>query len=243
MLNQSVRAGHFTSSQIWRLMTKGRGNQISKVALTYIADVAMEKRLGRVLNANHSSRPTSWGKAIEPRVAAMLDMLTWKYQSEETITHPTIANWCGTPDVVSKDCVGDIKCPYTLKAFGQLADICGLADKELLKKEFPEYFWQLVSNAILTGKSKAQIIVYCPYKSELDDIVKSLENLDDHELQTESQWIAFSSEDMLPWIPDGGYYKNLNQFQFEVTEDDKTALETAVEVANGQLEMARLYSY
>ena len=236
MLNQGNRAGHFTSSQIWKLMTKGRGDKPSKVALNYIREVAMERRLGRCLNANQSSRPTSWGRAIESRVAGMLDSIIWKYQSEETLVHPKCKMWSGTPDVVSAGVVGDIKCPYTLKAFAELADICLAKDKETLKNEFPEYFWQLVSNAILTGKNQAQIIVYCPYKSELADIIKSLENLDDHELQTESQWIAFSSEEKLPWIPDGGYYKNLNHFQFEVTEEDKKQLEAAVNFAVKQIE-------
>ena len=40
--------------------------------------------------------------------------------------------------------------------------------KELLKENHPEYFWQLVSNAILMNVSFAELIVYMPYKDELE---------------------------------------------------------------------------
>lgn len=231
MLNQNLRTGRFTSSQIWRLMTKGRGGKPSKIASTYINDVRTEKLLGRPLNANQSSRPTSWGKALEPRVAGMIDNLIWKYQSDETIIHSEIDEWCGTPDLVSVEAVGDIKCPYTLKGFAELAGICNLKSLGDLKEQYPEYYWQLVSNAVLTGKHKADLFVYCPYHSELEEIAAGISQIDDYDLQTESQWIAFSSDEKLPWIPDNGHFQNLNHFQFEIDKEDEQQLIDTVKFA------------
>jgi len=38
---------------------------------------------------------------------------------------------------------------------------------EKLKEECPDIFWQLVSNAILCDKKKAELMLYVPYKDEL----------------------------------------------------------------------------
>ena len=220
-------------------MLKGRGKNPSVRTLEYIEEVKIERRLGRRLNSNESSRPTSWGSVIESRVATILagdNPFEYKYASSDTLTHPTISDWCGTPDLVGADKVADIKCPYTLKSFVKLSDICLAQDSDKLKQQFPEYYWQLVSNAIITGKDKAELIVYCPYQSELDSIRENIANLDDTDLQTDSQWIAFSPDEKLPYLPDGGYYHNLNRFEFVVTVEDKNLLTQAVENASQQLD-------
>lgn len=214
------RIGRFTSSQIYKLMAKGRGGKMSAKTLTYVEEVLMERLLGRLLNHDVSGRAASWGSALEGRAANMLDLFEWSYQPQETILHPTCDWWCGTPDLVSKIAVGDIKCPYTLKSFVQLADICLMADPNALLKKFPEYYWQLVSNAILTGTDEAWLFVYCPYKSELESVRDGISQLDDMAAQTDYQWIVFSRDDQLPWIPDDGYYKNLVSFSFKVPKED-----------------------
>lgn len=231
MLDQS-RVGNFTSSQIWKLMTNGRGRDAwSKVALTYIEEVGMERELGRSLNSNETSRPTSWGSVIEGYVAGMLDNLEWSYQPDTTLTHKDISEWKGTPDLVGAGKVADIKCPYTLKSFVKLARICKSGNAEKLLDEFPEYYWQLVSNAILTGSHIAELIVFCPQERELDQIREYISNLDDTNLQTESQWIAFSSDDRLPWIPAESQLKSLNSLVFKVNEEDKEKLTNRVKKA------------
>lgn len=228
------RVGNFTSSQIWKLMGAGKGkSEWSKTALTYIEEVVMERELGRTLNANESSRPTSWGNALEGFVANKLEDIDieWCYQSKKTLTHKKISEWKGTPDLVGAGKVGDIKCPYTLKSFVKLARICQSDNAEELKKEFPEYYWQLVSNAILTDSGLAELIVYCPEHRELNLIREYLANLDDMNLQTESQWIAFSSDERLPWIPDDGKLNSLNRLIFVVNDKDKTKLTNRVKAA------------
>jgi len=232
----NVRAGKFTSSQIYKLMLKGRGDKPSSRTLEYIEEIKIERRLHRPLNSAASSRPMEWGHALESHVADMLDTFEYNYVSDQTIVHPTIPDWCGTPDLVGSDKVGDIKCPYTLKSFAHLADICHNKDLERFKTEVPEYFWQLVSNAILTGKNKAELIVYCPYQSDLDVIRERIENLDDTDLQTAYQWIQFNPDEKLPYIPDKCDYANFYRFVFEVAQQDKDALTAAVQKAVTQLD-------
>ena len=231
MLDQS-RVGSFTSSQIYKLMGKGRGKDTwSKTALSYIEEVAIEREVGRSLSGIESSRSTSWGNALEGYVASKLDAFEWSYQHETTLTHQSIKQWKGTPDLVGAGKVGDIKCPYTLKSFARLAKICQSGESTKLLLEFPEYFWQLVSNAVLTNSKTAELIVFCPSFDELEDIRDYLADIDNTDLQTESQWIAFSSDERLPWIPATSKFKSFNRLSFEVNANDKRRLTDRVEAA------------
>jgi len=214
-----IRNGRFTSSEIYKLM----GAPIPKK--TYIQEKNYERLLGRRLNSEASARPTLWGKFVEQRAFDLLDTV-YKICSDVTISHPDINFWAGSPDLikhVTHQSVVDIKCPFTLKSFCELVAI---ADSETLKKVKPEYYWQLVSNAILTNSNHAELIVYCPYKSELDEIREMTQNYDGD--QNKIAWINWASDDELPYIVDGGYYKNINVLSFEVSQSDKDALTVEV---------------
>lgn len=232
----NIRAGRFTSSTIHYLMKKGRGSAPSVATQSYIEEKIMERKLGRTLNADLSSRATVWGHVLEKRLSTLLDVFEYNYCSDETIQHPTIPSWVGTPDFITSDRVVDAKCPFTLKAFCQLADIAISGDAEELKEEKPEYYWQLVSNAILTNKSKAELIAYCPYQSELQDIRDATELADEGE-QNKLAWINFSEDDDLPYLVEGNHYKNMYKFVFDVPQDDVEALTSAVVEASKLLEV------
>lgn len=225
MLSQK-RVGRITSSEIYKLMKKGRGNSPSVVTETYLAEKRIEKRLGRSLNADISARPTLWGTMLEPRLYSMLNPFEYEYCSTDTIIHPEIDIWAGTPDFTTKDKVCDGKCPYTLKSFCEMADMIIGGDYRDLRLYKPEYYWQLISNSVLTNKKQAELIIYCPYKSELPAIKEMLENMDED--QTKYQWVYFTEDDGLPYLPDGGYYKNLYSLTFDVPTEDVEALRTAV---------------
>ena len=86
-----------------------------------------------------------------------------------------------------------------------------------------QYYWQLVSNAILTGCKYAELIVYVPYLSELQDIRDLAMNwTGDNEHHY--KWIAFAMDDEMPYLIEGGHYKNLNRLRFEVPDADKAHL-------------------
>lgn len=227
MMSNIARWGNFTSSQIWRLCTDLK-KEVSacKPALTYIKEKVAEERLGRSINIRKESNATKWGTFVENRVH---DLLGFEYRlcSTERITHPTVDRWSGMPDMVTDSVVVDIKCPE-VKAFTELYSI---ETAEHLKTDSPEYYWQLVSNAILTGLNTAQLIIYCPYQSELPDIRLSVYNYDGTD-QHKYQFIAFAEDDELPYLIEGNFYKNLHTFEFHVPEEDKQALTERVIKAN-----------
>lgn len=223
-----MRIGNFTSSEIFKLMTEGKkSGSMGAPGLTYIAETNMERRLGRQLENEQDSKPTSWGHLGEKHVFNLLP-LSYSAVSKETIMHPTIDCWGGTPDSVSYDfqtrAVADIKCPFTMKSFCQLVDAWNLGGIKAIReyhKDGEKFYWQLVSNSILTGCDHAELIVFAPYKSELAQL-RIMAQHDDF------LWVTYALDDALPWIPDGGFYKNLNCFRFPVPDEDKKALTKVV---------------
>ena len=220
------RIGRFTSSQIGALMTYSRdGKGFGRPALTYINEKNMERRLGRSLSTDTTSRPTSWGNACELRVFEMLG-IEYQLHHKTTIEHPAYPElWCGSPDLLKEGAVVEIKSPFTLKSFCQFVDSWEKGGIEEVKHEHPDgedYFWQIVSNAILSNKDKAELIVYCPYQRELADIREWVNNFDGN--QKPYEWINYASDYELPYLIEGGYYKNLNKFEFEVKPEWKAEL-------------------
>lgn len=257
MTTNQPRIGNFTSSEIVALTSTGsrpmteeelaahkKANPKSRkttiqswpgeAAKTYISETNMERRLGRSLTDESSARPLTWGKLLEARVNDLLG-LEYTMCSTETIVHPDVLYWAGSPDVTKNDTVGDVKCPMTLKSFCQLVDPLynGLTGIEAMNeirdthKDGDKFYWQLVSNAILTNKPFAELIVYMPYLSELDAIKLMAQNVQGDQMG-KHYWIAMAQEEELPYILDGGYYKNLNIIRFEVPEADKKLLTECV---------------
>ena len=244
-ITDSIRIGNITSSEgAVAIMSNGKAKgSFGQPALTYIEECNWERRLGRSIDTESNARPLTWGKFIEGRV---FDLLGLEYQlvSQRTIQHPEISHWVGSPDAIKKDdngviTVADIKCPITIKSFCQLVaplyyDVPLSGDLAMTAmrgehRDGNKYYWQLISNAILTGAKYAELIVYVPYKSELEDIQQLAAPSTD--APTNTNWIYYANEDELPWIPDGGYYKNINVIRWEVSEVDKVALTERMKAA------------
>jgi hypothetical protein len=233
MINNTLRHGNFTSSKIGDLMTKGKQELgFGAPAITYIEEKNMERKLGRSLTTEVNARPLQWGKHCETLVFDLLG-LEYTLTSTDTLSHPVIDYWSGSPDGYSPEAVIDIKAPMTLKSFCQLVDPLynGLSGNESIAlirknhKEGDDYFWQLVSNAILTNKNVAELIVYMPYHSELQTIKSTAEG------NKSAYWIWAASDDELPYLVEGGYYTNLNVIRFDVSDADKLALTENVKKA------------
>lgn len=233
------RNGNFTSSEIVALMRNGQEKgSMGVAALTYIDECNFERKLDRTIENEGQAKPLVWGKLVESVVFGHLG-LEYKLCSGETLQHPTIDYWLGSPDGLKEDdgrTVMDIKSPITLKSFCQLVDPLyqgktGMETMNIIRdthKEGDKYYYQLVSNAIITKSKYAELIVYCPYMSELEAI---------RELASDGVAfsIAMSKDEELPWLHDNGYYKNLNIIRFEVPNVDKWALEARVKQAGEKL--------
>lgn len=240
ILNNVGRVGNFTSSEISCLTAEGKTKgTLGKPALTYIDECNMERKLGRSLTDESNARPLTWGKLLEKRVFELLP-IGYTLMGDQTIKHSSIECWSGSPDVTSKDCVGDIKCPITLKSFCQLVDPIykGLTGMDAINairdnhKDGEKYYWQLVSNSIITDSKYAELIVYVPYQSELIEVKGLAVNSDETQ---RFYWIINAEQEELPFLVDGGYYNNLNIIRFEVPQADKDLLTSKVIEAKKQL--------
>jgi len=235
-MNNFQRIGNFTSSTIVALIKEGhKPGTLGVPALTYISECNMERRLGRLLETEVDTRPTSWGHLCEA-IAFELLPTTYRLCSKETLGHSKINFWKGSPDAIKHDeegkTVGDIKAPFTLKSFCQLVDAWlegGIDAIRLKHKDGEKFYWQLVSNAIITDSDFAELIVYCPYLSELQNIRQLVEGNPTY------YWVWGSSDEQLPYLPDGGYYHNLNVMRFEVPKKDKILLRKRVLLAGEKL--------
>lgn len=230
MIHNEERIGNFTSSNISALLSDGKTKgTFGKPFYTYVAEKNMERRLGRSLNDISTAKPLVWGKLLENRCFDLLGM-EYRLMSQDTIQHKEIDFWSGSPDGVKLNpkTVIDIKCPMTLKSFCQFVDCIDIGEGktiENIREHHPDgekYYWQLVSNAILTDASVAELIIYLPYKSELQAIREYCEETDMN--PNKIAWIAFAEDDDLPYLIDGGYYKNIYTFSFDVPESDKKLL-------------------
>lgn len=227
----AIRNGNFTSSEIYNLTKTDRsGKGFGVPAITYIEECNMERRLGRSLSDESNARPLSWGKCLEPIAFNKLGF-DYELKSSETIIHPDIPYWVGSPDgVKNPSTVFDIKCPITLKSFCQLVGPVAKNDPEINgidhirndHKDGEKYYWQLVSNAILTGSDYAELIVYVPYQTDLDEI--RLIALDEDRYR----WIANAEDTDIPYLVPGGFYKDINIIGFIVPESDKQLLTDCV---------------
>ena len=221
------RVGNFTSSQIWKLMSNGKTpGTLGKPALTYIQEKNFERKLQQLLDSETNSRPTTWGKLCEEFAFQQLGM-DYRLQSQSTYTHPDYECWKGSADCIKFELhhqvVVDIKCPFTRKSFCLFNEIT-TADE--LRNNHPDgeaYFWQLVSNAIINNCTHAELIVFMPYKSQLESIRELCNHMPDEETY-QYFWIANSLDEDLPYLIDDGYYKNMHIISFEISEDDKQAL-------------------
>lgn len=225
------RIGLFTSSQIYRLMGNGKGGGLSAPALNYIKEKQWERDLGIEIQVEAISHPLSWGRTMESYVYQNHIELEYELSSQQTTVHPS-GLWCGTKDLLKHNVVGDIKCPSSRNTFCDLSDVLISQDVYLLKKEYPAYYWQLVSNSMLECTSRAELIVWMPYPSEHEAILSHIEDIDDFQMQLDIQWVAHQDIKRLPFIPEGRKYKNVVRFEFEVPQEDKILLKSKVEEAS-----------
>lgn len=240
----ALRNGNFTSSEIVALTTGGsKEGSFGKPFYTYIEECNMERRLGRALENEIDAKATSWGTLLEPHSFNKLG-LEYELCSQKTFPHPDIDFWFGSPDALKYGhTVADHKCPMTLKSFCQLVDPY-IKDGKIIHpalsieavranhKDGNKYFFQIVSNACITGSKYGELIVYVPYKSELEAIRELASSAGESGEYT--KWVYYASDEQLPHLIDGGYYKDLNIIQFEIKQQDKDFLTDRV-LSGGKL--------
>lgn len=242
-----MRIGNITSSEIVALTSnptakaKADGAIFGKPALTYIKQCKWERNLGRSLDTKTSTRPMAWGKLLEIFYFQNLGKVEYTPLMDEPIGHINIKDWYGSPDAInnSLDAVSELKCPYTLTSFCELVEpiyngLTGMDAMNYIRDKHTDgekYYWQCVSNAILTGKDVAELIIFMPYKSQLQEL-RELAEMQDSEVQKDYYFVGSGSDEELPHLVDGGYYKSENSIVFEVPKEDIQFIESRVKLAS-----------
>jgi len=231
------RVGNFTSSCISKLTKSGKGlHGFGAAAITYIEEVNLERKLGRSVEVEAYSRDMAWGSFLETRVEKMLGF-GYNIVSQETSLHPEIEYWAGSTDfIIPAKLIAELKC-YKPKNFAAYTDALLTNDINIIRDECPEEYYQAISNAIINGVPEAELISYMPYQSELDEIREAAEDYDGAD-QWKYRFIAESPDSALSYLPDDGYYKNLNIFHFTVPQEDIDMLTEKV-IKAGQMLIER----
>lgn len=228
------RIGNFTSSEIWRLTTMNRKKDgFGAPGLSYIEEKSIERVMGRSISIDFHSQAAAWGTFLEMFVFGSIGV-EYEITSNKTDIHPSIPYWSGSKDLIVRGVkVSDIKCYQPLN-FARYTNALLKGDIKYLKENFKKEYWQLVSNAIINEVPNAEAITFMPYESELEDIRDLAYNYDGSD-QWKYKFIYENDKSALPYLPDKGYYKNLNKFEFEVPQEDKDFLTERVELAEVEL--------
>lgn len=241
-MNNSNRWGKFTSSNVYKLIKKGRGGaDFSAPGLTYIEEKKIEKRMQSCLDGGAHTQALAWGNFMEMVVYSILGV-QYQISSKETSLHPKYGEfWSGSKDLFTTntetgvmESIAEIKC-YQKKNFALYTDCLLKKDIELFKEEFPKEYWQIVSNCCIEGVDIGEAITYMPYESEAEEIKQIAEDYDGAD-----QWKYKFIRDLpitdLPFLKDGGYYKNINKFAFVAPQEDKDLLEERIILAKELLD-------
>ena len=237
MNSNKNRIAHFTSSNIHRLCGSLKNGTPSKAFYTYIDDVYLELVMGRSCDVDVNTKPLKYGSLMEVVLFQKNELgLDYRMMHKVSVKHDTIPYYSGSPDVVDlkKGKVGEIKCFYP-KKFCKLALCLNKKDVQLLKNDFSEIYWQVVSNCILLGVDTAEVLTFMPYKDELIDIIEQVEQtnlLEGNNLNPTDYWFLANDDiETLPFLPNDSKIKNINRFEFEVPKNDKEFLISRIKEA------------
>lgn len=179
---EKLRCGRFTSSEIYKIMecgkrpmTKdelaarpktGKGSkttqvsdpsQMSKAGLTYIRKKVWETLTGTTLPESYAY-PLVWGKEqeifaveeFEKRTGLKCEIVGFQKYTDHA---------GGSPDrFVSDDSILEVKAPSS----DVQVDYLLMTDYFDLKNNYPEYYWQVVSLMLFTGKKRAHFCTFDP---------------------------------------------------------------------------------
>lgn len=251
IIHNENRIAHLTSSEIFNLVDgrKKSNNELSDKAMNYILEKNMEFRLNDSVETESNARPLLWGKLVEKVAFQKLD-LSYTLMSDDTIEHSEYKYWSGSTDLqkyaYNGELLGiaDIKCPYTKKSFCSLVAPLydglegtdamnalrnGFTDKNGIEvpkhKDAEKYYWQLVSNACIHNVDYVELIIYMPYRRELE-IIKSWADGDSN-----YYFLTFAEETDLPLLKEDVFYKDINVIGFRVPQEDKDKLTELVKIA------------
>lgn len=150
------RLGKFTASEIYKLMgtPKSKGDIFTATAYTYILDKVAEKLTGHAPIKNGEA--LVWGIEQEAQAKKWFTIITGKViEGKGFISYNECSG--GSPDGVVEDGVIEIKCPYNT-----VNHLKHILDSNNFRSNFPDYYWQMQMNMLVTETHKCYFISYDP---------------------------------------------------------------------------------
>lgn len=225
---------NFTSSQIHKLTSNGRAkDSIGTPFYTYVNEVYYATCIGRKITNESNAKPTNWGRLIELWFASRKMGLESNFDSKKRYYHLELP-WSGAPDYLTGQTVGDIKSPWTPLSYCQMYDVMQKGNLEEFKKEIKEYYWQLVSNMILSNSKECELTINIPYEDELDDIREFAQGEYVNEMigANNVQFVHYMDNEQLPYIKRDAKFKDYITFKFTPPKEDVEFLKERVKLAS-----------
>ena len=172
-----ARLGHFTGSQVGRLMKKGRGKDAewSADALAYIKEVVAERLLSpAAIDVQDffneyldltvaTSKVMAYGSDNEGNALKAYTFITGREVTHSgSLPHESVECFWDSPDgiLIEDDGVVEVKCPLPKTHALYLMD--ARTPEELLAVK-AEYYWQCVAHMAVTGASFCDWMSYCKF--------------------------------------------------------------------------------
>lgn len=201
---EQIRAGRFTSSEIWKIMKfgyrpmtdvelkarpkTGKGSATKHVidkskmgekGMTYITQKVAEVLTGKPKPSAYAY-PLVYGKETEPEAVEYFQKVTG-LECEEVGFQTWGDHAGGSPDRLIGETEGlEIKCPF--QSENQIGYLM-LTDWYDLKANYPEYYWQCVSLMLFTDRKRWHFCTYDPRmiedKHKLTHMVIELEKIEE----------------------------------------------------------------
>lgn len=159
-----ARIGRFTASEIFKLMTEPRNKvdkeagKLSEGAMTYVHQKVAEVMTGQPKSESYAY-PLVYGKELEPQAIEYFIKKTG-FSYEPAMFVPFGDHAGGSPDGYINEADGlEIKCPFQSE---NMIDYLLLTDQFDLKRNHPNYYWQVMSNLLFTGKEQWHFVCYDP---------------------------------------------------------------------------------
>lgn len=159
---RELRLGHFTSSELSKLLTKPKsGEGVSKTAEAYIYDkIAEELTNGTCLDYTQiDTKETRWGHEFEPAAREAYEQaMGVEVELCGFIEHSP--SFGGSPDgLVGEDGGIEIKCPFNSAVHARYLMMRKAEDLKALK---PEYYTQIQGNLLVTGRKWFDFVSFDP---------------------------------------------------------------------------------
>jgi len=155
----NARLGMFTSSEIYKLMTKPKlkSEVLSEGAKTYILEKVAESLTG-IREEVPTTKAMQWGIDNEPLAKRHLARLNnWTIEETSFIKIESL-NWGGSGD----GWVREINAALEVKCLNTVNHLKEIRDSEDLKANLPMRFWQVLSDAYLRECDNAVLAWFDP---------------------------------------------------------------------------------